>query len=149
MNMKKESKIEKRLNKAMVVATTSDFRVKVGCVVYNKGKLIATGASTNKTHPLQHKFNSYREYDNSNGACLDKAHAEMVALSKIKNMDIDMRNVTFYIARLCKSQAFGLARPCKACMRALREAGVRRICYTTEYNYVQEMINYKERGYAR
>jgi len=138
--LKPKSKIEKRFRRAVKAALESDFRVQVGCAVYNKGKLITTGASTNKTHPLQHKFNSYRDFDCNANLCLDKAHAEMIALSRLKSIDIDMKDVTFYVVRLCKSQPFGLARPCKACLTALRNAGVRRVCYSTQHGYAEERI---------
>lgn len=121
-------------------ALTSDFKVRVGCAAYYKGKLIATGASMEKTHPMQHVYNFERSFDRTGKNCIDKVHAEMQVLSKLKKMDIKMSEVTLYIVRLCKARPFGIARPCPACMFALRQAGIVSIYYTTNTYYAKEWI---------
>lgn len=121
-------------------ALNSDFKVRVGCAVFYKGKLIATGYSTNKTHPLQFEYNKIRDFDRSGKCCIDKAHAEMMALAKLKKMDVKMSDVTFYIVRLCKSRPLGMARPCAACYRALVEAGICDVRYSTDRGFGQEWI---------
>ena len=139
------SKREKRkFEVAKKAALESDFKTKVGCAVYLKGKLLATGHSTNKSHPMQYEFNKYRHFDRDGKSCIDKAHAEMMALAKIQKMNIKMSDVTFYIVRICKSRPYAIAYPCAACYRALIEAGVRDIRYTTNYGVAREWIDYKE-----
>lgn len=125
-------------------ALGSDFKTQVGCAVYEKGKLIATGASTEKTHPMQFEYNKLRQFDRDGKNCADKAHAEMIALAKLKNMDVKMSDVTFYIVRLCRARPFGMARPCPACQAALRDAGVQDIRYTTNSGVAREWFDYKE-----
>jgi deoxycytidylate deaminase len=127
-------------------ALESDFKVKVGCAVYHKGKLLTMGWSTNKTHPLQFEYNKVRDFDRSGKCCIDKAHAEMMALARLKKMNVKMSDVTFYVARVCKSRPYAIARPCRACQAALIEAGVRDIRYTTDYGYAREWIELNKTG---
>ena len=127
-------------------ARNSDFKVKVGCAVFYKGKLLTTGYSTNKTHPLQFEYNKVRDFDRTGKCCIDKAHAEMMALARLKKMNVKMSDVTFYVARICKSRPFAMARPCKACYQALLEAGVKDVRYMTDYGYSREWIEIKESG---
>lgn len=135
------SKREKRkFEMAKKAALESDFKTQVGCAVYHKGKLIATGYSTNKTHPLQYRFNKVRNFDRDGKNCIDKAHAEMMALSKVQKMDVKMSEVTFYVFRVCKSRQFALSRPCEACYCALKEAGVKDVRYTTNHGVAREWI---------
>ena len=68
----------------------------------------------------------------------------MMALAKLQKMDVKMSEVTFYIVRMCKARPYGLARPCEACMQALKAAGVRDIRYTTDVGVAREWIEYKE-----
>ena len=126
---------------AFKAAGESDFRVKVGCAAYIGDKLIATGCSQNKTHPMQQKFNVLREFDRNGQCCLDKIHAEMKVLTKLRTMDIRMSDVTIYVVRICKARPFGLARPCRACLVALSNAGIRDVRYTTDFQgYAREWI---------
>ena len=89
---------------------------------------------------MQSEYNKMRTFDRSGKNCEDKAHAEILALAKLKNMDVKMSDVTFYIVRLCKARPYGMARPCPACMKALKDAGVRTVFYTTNTNYAKEWI---------
>lgn len=142
-----KTKIKRRFEIAKKAAMKSDFRVQVGCAVYYKNKLIAIGASTNKTSPLQKKYNVFRKFDRNSGNCLDKAHAEIIALSKIKKKNINMSEVVFYVVRVCKSEMLSMARPCPACTMALMDAGVRKIFYTTEHNgYSMEVFGQYKGG---
>lgn len=134
----------RRFEMARRSAMASDFKTQVGCAVYHKGKLIVTGYSTEKTHPLQSRFNRERAFSRDGKNCADKAHAEMMALAKLRNMSVKMSEVTFYIVRLCKARPYGLARPCPACQAALREAGVKDIRYTTNQGVAREWFEYEE-----
>ena len=54
-----------------------------------------------------------------------------------------MKDVSVYVYRICKSRDHGLARPCSACYAAIRDAGITRVAYTTDYGYAWEVIDKK------
>lgn len=128
---------------ARKVAGESTFKVHVGAVAVYRGKIIASAASSDKTHPMQKEWNKYRPF-NQVGLCLPKIHAEIGVLTKLKKMDLVMSEVRVYIYRTCKSRDHGIARPCKACFYALLNAGIRRVYYTTDFGYAYEWIDCKE-----
>ena len=120
------------------IAELSDFpRSHIGCVVVYKGKVISTGYNCTKTHPLQKVYNGERFEDDSTPHSL---HAETHALCLIRNVDIDWNKVVIYNYRQHKDGSYGLARPCKSCMKLIRDFGVRKICYTTNDGFAEEEI---------
>ena len=124
--------------KARLVAENSDYeKQKVGCVVTYKNKVIATGTNGQKTSPTQKYYNKERNFKDS---WINKVHAEINALNKCKCMDLDWSNVNIYVYRICNSRKFGMARPCRACMAAIRDFGIRKIHYTTDVGFATEII---------
>ena len=127
---------------ARQVALTSDFKVKVGAVAVYGGYVVAASASSNKTHPLQRQYNAFREFDRT-GVVMDKLHAEIGLLTHLYNMRldrVDMKNVSIYVYRVCRSREHGIARPCAGCMKALIDAGIRNVYYTTDVGFAYEQI---------
>lgn len=127
-------------NIAKEVSKLSDFpRVKIGaCAVY-KHKVISTGCNSQRTSPLQKKYNQYRFTVDTPHTC----HAETSCLKPlIGRKDIDFKNIELYIYREYKSGMPGLARPCESCMRLISELGIRHIYYTGDNSYINEEIIY-------
>ena len=124
-------------------AGESTFKVHVGAVAVWRGKVVASAASLDKTEPLQKTYNKLRSF-NQVGLCLPKVHAEIGLIKKVMKLNIPMREVKIYVYRTCKSRDKGLARPCRACLAALQDAGIRTVYYTTDFGYAQEWIDYKE-----
>lgn len=112
--------------------------VRIGAVAVLKGIVIAKGYNRNKTHPLQEKYNCYRYNTQSNHYYPSKIHAEMEIVSKIRNLDIDFSKVIIYVYRETKEGTLAMARPCKACTAALKDLGIKTVCYTTENGYCEE-----------
>ena len=131
---------------ARQAALKSDFKTRVGAVAIYGGRIIASASSSEKTSTLQYFYNKYRDFSVNGSDCLPKLHAEVGLVSKLRKMqNVDMKRVSVYVYRVCKSKPFSLARPCAGCMRALRDAGIRSVYYTTEYNgYAHELIDIKE-----
>lgn len=131
---------------ARQAALKSDFKTRVGAVATYGGRIIASASSSEKTSTLQYFYNKYRDFSVNGSDCLPKLHAEVGLVSKLRKMqNVDMKRVSVYVYRVCKSKPFSLARPCSGCMRALRDAGIRSVYYTTEYNgYAHEWIDIKE-----
>ena len=128
---------------ARKAAECSDFKVRVGAVAVYKRRIVAAAASQNKTHSMQKVYNNRYRVFNQVGMCLPKVHAEISLLAKLKKMSIPMQDVSIYVYRICKSRDHGLARPCSACFAAIRDTGLRRIYYTTDYGCAVEVIDQK------
>lgn len=126
-------------NAAKSAALESDFKIKVGAIAVYGGKIVASCYSQNKTHPLQRKYNQYRDFKQE-GLVFDKLHAEIGLLAQIKKLDIDMRNVSVYVYRICRCREHGMARPCSGCMKALLDAGIVHVYYSTDIGFAYERI---------
>jgi deoxycytidylate deaminase len=122
------------------MAEMSDFRrAPVGCVAVIGNKVFATGFSQHKTHPLQMYYNRFRDFS-SQTDIEHKMHAEMVVISQLRMKNIDFSKISIYVYRLCRSRDAGIARPCNACMRALKNLGIKNVFYTTDFGYAYEHI---------
>lgn len=128
----------KYFDKARQAVMVSDYyKTHIGCVAVYQGTIIKIGCNSNKTHPIQKKYNKYRKPSDS---MLPKLHAKINCISSIRHFDINFSKVRLYIYRIRKDQPFGLFRPCPSCMAAIKEFGVRDIYYTTNDGYVHERI---------
>lgn len=138
----------KMLDKAGEVAEESDFETfHLGCVITYKRHIISMACNTRKTSPHQKYYNrKYREFRQGTVPATHTLHAEMRALNLISyplGKDLDWSKVNVYIHRLAPGlpNAKGLARPCPACMAALRDCGIRNIYYTTDDGFAYEKID--------
>ena len=125
--------------KKVMEQSTFSGRAKIGCAVVYKGSVIATASNTDKTSPLQRKYNDFRFVDCGTPA---KTHAEIGALKKIRWLDIDFERVYLYLYREDKAGHIAMARPCASCMAYIKELGIHHICYTTHDGYAEERLEY-------
>lgn len=120
---------------ALTESFTSTYqRVKIGAVLVDGNFIVARGANHDRPHPLQYKYNIKSQRPPSE----HKIHAEIHAL--VRSKDYDLTGTTAYIARLDRTGAMAMCRPCKACALALRDAGVHTIVYTTPTGIVKEKL---------
>lgn len=112
---------------------------KIGCAVALKGAIIARGWNTDKTHTAQEIYNAYR-YKEEKHWLPPKMHAEIMALNKIKFLDVDFSKVEVYIYRELKNGKKALARPCPSCMQKIKDLGIKKIYYTTPDGVAEERI---------
>lgn len=134
MELRKSDRVY--FNVAKSVSHLSDFpRVKIGsCAVY-KHKVISTGFNTQRTDPMQKKYNIYRFSEDTRHTC----HAELSCLKPlIGRKDIDFKNVELYIYREDKSGIPSLARPCRSCERLIRDLKIKKIFFSTYGGYASE-----------
>ena len=124
---------------------TGGNKTQIGCVVVYKNTILAKGWNSDKTHTDQAKFNVVRFKDSGNRYLPNKIHAEIAALSKIKYLDIDFSKVHVYTYRELKDGSIALAKPCSACMQAIRSLGIRNIHYTTADGYAFEKLMEKKK----
>lgn len=130
-------------NIAKEISKLSDFpRIHIGCVAVYKHRVIATGMNSQKTNPLQKKYNRFRFDDDAKPHCI---HSEVACLtSLIGNPRIDFKNVSLYIYRENGKNELALARPCNACMKLIMDLGIRHIYYTNTCGFSHEKIFDKE-----
>lgn len=83
----------------------------------------------NKTHPIQAKAS---KLPFSIGI-----HAEVKCCVGMPFCDLE--NSTLYVARILRDGATALSRPCKSCENFLREAGIKRVFFTTNSPEIGEM----------
>ena len=124
---------------AQSAASNSNFRIHVGCVVVYKGNVIAKGWSSERTDPLQARFNFYKHIEDCNSV-IHKQHAEIMALKKIRFLDIDMSKVDVYVWRGYKDGSPAMARPCAACMQMIRTMGIKNVYYSSNGGLAAERL---------
>ncbi len=112
-------------------------RYKIGCVVVYGNKVISTGFNKDKSAPLQKKYNEEKNVPDWTN---HKVHAEISAISNIIDLDINWNKVSIYTYRKRNDRPFGISRPCKACMKLIRDMGIRHVYYTTDEGYAYERI---------
>ena len=101
-----------------------------------KWKLAAVGCRGGRVVSVG--MNSFQQNDSPPGtihySCLGRhAETEMLRLASKPPR-------TVYVARVSKGGQLRLARPCKNCYAALRQAGVKKIIYTTNNGIAEERI---------
>lgn len=122
------------------MAEMSDFkRAQVGCVAVIGSKVVATGFSQQRTHPMQDYYNRFRDFHGQKNINA-KLHAEISALAQLERMNIDTSRVDLFIYRKCKSRESGMARPCAACMAAIREYKIKNLFYSSDAGLVYEKL---------
>jgi deoxycytidylate deaminase len=115
------------------VSKYSDHNVKVGCVLSYK-RPISVACNKSKTHP---------KYANPYTSFVGSLHAEVRA---IINSGVDnLEGYTIYVYREHSDGTPGMSRPCKYCMKLLKDVGIKFIYYTTDEFpfWKKEVIKYE------
>lgn len=114
-------------------------KTKLGCVLIYHGNVLTVGWNTkDKEHPLQKELNAYRDYNYGSGKRTDSIHAEMMAMIKARNLDVNFAKVSLFVVRVKKDGSFGMARPCAACEAMIRRLGIVNVYYTTDSGWGYE-----------
>lgn len=131
-------KFAREASKGASYRGSHNFAPAIGAVAVYKGSIVATACNSNKTSPLQAKYNVYRFRDSNT---LDKTHAEVSLIQKLRwkfGDSIDWSKVHIYLYREYKDGTLGPSRCCPSCMALLKELGIKKIFYTTEDGYAEE-----------
>ena len=113
-----------------------NFAPAIGAVAVYKGSILGTACNSNKTSTLQKKYNKYR-FKEAN--TLDKTHAEVALVQKIRWLcgdSIDWAKVEIYLYREYKDGSLAPSAPCPSCEKMFRDLGVRKVHCTTENGYI-------------
>lgn len=112
-------------------------KIKIGATIMLKKRPLGIGFNQKKTHPKQQKYNALR--DEFNPVWKGYLHAEMDALRKVEGEDL--KDAVIYVYRELHDGTLGICRPCKACMEAIKKAGIRTIVYTNwDGNICKEVV---------
>lgn len=124
---------------AKSASLNSDFhRSHTGAVAIYGNKILAYGWNSEKLSLMQAKYNTKtRGFDGHKYK--SSIHAEMMVVNKIKYLDVDFSQVRIFVWRGQKTPM--LSKPCKACERALRDLGIRKVFYTGVNSYISEIYN--------
>ena len=135
------NKQKRFFNIAKEVAQLSDFkRTAVGAVVVEGKRIISTGHNSNKTSTTQYRYNKYRNIKDVEKYSA-KIHAEVDALTPLLKENYDCSHASIYIYRKLKDGSSSCARPCAACMRLIKDLGIKTIYYTDwDEGFVKEEI---------
>ena len=112
----------------------------IGAIAVYKGSIVADAWNTNKTSPLQARYNVYR-YEPADTPC--KAHCETQLIQKLRwkfGDSLDWTKVQVYLYMEYKDGRLGPSRPCSSCMALLRDLNIKKIMYTTEDGFAEEKI---------
>lgn len=131
--------ISKFFGLAKNASKNSDFDVPksrhTGCVFVHKNRVISVGWNTEKEHPAQKRYNAERGFDSS--GCKNSLHAEMYALVKCQDLDIDWGKVSVFVYRELANGMVANSRPCEACQKAMTDKGIKldNVFYTNVGSY--------------
>lgn len=130
----------KFLDLAATLSLSSDKQERIGAVITDRNRLVSWGISLKKTHPVQEKYNRIRFADNAGEPGIDIAHihAEIDALNRSKSKNL--KGHTIYIYRESMGGDLRMCRPCKGCMQALIDRGIKKMVYTTPNGVAVEKI---------
>ena len=124
---------------AKSASANSDFDISksrhMGCVFVYKNRVVSIGWNTGKEHPAQKKYNVERGFDCS--GCKNSLHAEMYALVKCQDLDIDWNRVSVFVYRELANGYKANSKPCLACQKAMFDKGIKleNIFYTNLGSY--------------
>ena len=72
---------------------------------------------------------------------LPKVHAEVHAISKVRNKNINWKWSELYVYREYKNGKPALSKPCKACQRLINDLGIKTVFYIDKHgNLVKEKL---------
>lgn len=119
------------------MATLSNHRCKMGCVIVRGHRIISSGHnSATVTHAFQSKVDStYFGCD-----CAGYLHAETDALLPLINSKVDLTQATIFVYRKMPKGGKGMARPCPRCMGVIKSLGIKKINYSTPEGFAEEII---------
>lgn len=135
------NKFDRRMFKeAREEARKSDYkRFHVGAVLVYGHTIIGRGHNSIKSHPVQKEYNKrYRIFNSTEGKfILDSIHAEIAAIQSVPyvtGIEVDWSKVRIYVYRICKGKSlgYGSAKPCPACMNAIKDIGIKKVYFTDD-----------------
>lgn len=126
--------IAKRNAKRSTYMRMNSGKIAIGAAIVKGNYVVSEGCNKRKTHPFQSMHNHRAMYI----APIPNIHAEIDAL--IYSRYNDLSGCEIFVYREASDGTLATCRPCKACLNALKDAGVKHMYYTTERGYHYERI---------
>jgi deoxycytidylate deaminase len=98
------------------ISEYSNYKFKLGAIIFKGKKIISTGFNKNKTHP---KANEYFKHGS--------VHAEIDA---ILHAPYDIQGSSILVCRMYKNGKPALAKPCAMCIQMMYEFGIKEVFWT-------------------
>ena len=134
-----DKKIQRGFTFAKEASEMSTFKQHhLGAVLMYKGNVLARGFNSYRSSPIQKEYNKERGFDVERWQ--STLHAEIHCLSKVNQLDIDFSKANLFVYREYRKGGKALARPCPACMKMIKDLGIKNIYYTTPDGFAQERI---------
>ena len=111
--------------------------VRIGAVIVKGNYIVAHGHNKNKSHTMQKYYND--KTDRETLPHIHNIHAEVDALIRSRYNDLD--GCEIYVYRESVKGNLADCKPCKACMQALTDAGVKHVYFTSKDGFHYERIN--------
>ena len=114
---------------AIEEASKSNYKQKVGCVIFDKKIVLSKGYNTSqksvrKLHPKFQRF----PYS---------VHAEVDAIIKARK---DLKGSSILVVRVNSDNQFRLSKPCLNCMKYIEFVGIKNIFYSIDrYPYIVQL----------
>lgn len=110
-------RIQKLINHAKRISDYSEYKFKLGAVIFKGNRIISTGFNKNKTHP---KFNRYFKHAT--------VHAEIDA---ILHSSENLVGTSMMVCRTTNTDRPAMAKPCAMCVQVMYEFGIKEVFWTT------------------
>lgn len=118
-------RVNRFMSYAVAEAFKSDEPNRHGCIIVRGRKIISRGWNKSKTHPAAKNYHSKH------------FHAELSAIVAANEGDLEGSDL--FVCRIYRRPdgQLGMSRPCKVCMGLIKEAGIRRVYYTTRFGRIE------------
>ncbi len=111
---------------AKKISLKSPSRIKLGCVVVKKGRVVSFGWNDMaRTHPKAKTYGNF-------------LHSELHALIGLSQKE--SKGADVYVYRETRNGVLAQSRPCPICYAALRQAGIRNVCFTDYSGFKKEQM---------
>lgn len=126
---------EGMLAKASHLGQFSDVpRCKIGAILAYRKSILATGYNKQKSHPLQLRYNQFREEYKRRGSFV---HAETDCIGNLRDIP---KGSTLFIGRMDMNGKPAICRPCEGCLRLIMLYNISEIVYNTPNGYAIEHL---------
>jgi deoxycytidylate deaminase len=106
---------------AIEEALKSEYKIKLGCVIFNKNKIVSKGHNYKQksTRSITKKFLKW-EFS---------LHAEVDAIIKSRT---ELKGMSLLVVRINNNKKLMYAKPCKHCQEYIQFVGVKKIYYSSK-----------------
>ncbi len=111
---------------AKKISLKSPSRIKMGCVIAKRGRVVSFGWNDmTRTHPKSKTYGNL-------------IHSELHALIGLSRKETKGSDV--YVYRETRNGVLAQSRPCPVCYAALRQAGIRNVFFTDNAGFKTESM---------